>query len=89
MVCDEKQESCPKAISIYRDTRCSQSLITEASHRQGIENSDTGRSVVLASVTGECIAVRLHRVFVCSRFVTGPVVMGLTKSLPLYGVVGR
>ena len=43
MVCDVNQELSPKAVSIYCDTGCSQSLIT-SDCLTGIGNSDTGFS---------------------------------------------
>ena len=40
---------------------------------------------MLTSVTRKCMVVRLHKVFLCSSFVTGPVVIGRLKYLPFGG----
>ena len=55
VACDVRQE-------LGRDTRCSRSLIT-SDYLAGTENSDTGRSVAMISVTGKEMVVQLHEVF--------------------------
>ena len=62
VACDVRQELRPKTVSRCRDTRCSRSLIT-SDYLAGTENSDTGRSVAMISVTGKEMVVQLHEVF--------------------------
>ena len=40
-------------------------------------NSDAGHSFALTSVTAENMFVRLNKVLLCSKCITGPVVMGV------------
>ena len=43
--------------------------------------------MALISVPGEKIVVTLQEIFLCSRFVTGPVVIGVVKNLPAENIV--
>ncbi|VDI36073.1 Hypothetical predicted protein [Mytilus galloprovincialis] len=72
-------------IKILRDTRASQSLLLE-----GVlplfEKTSVGASVLLQGVELGCIDVPLHRIYLKSDLITGPVIVGVRPNLPVEGV---
>ena len=74
-----------KPIKILRDTGASQSLISEDVLKFS-EKSFIGASVLISGVECGVASVPLHRVSLQSELVSGPVVVGVRKFLPVEGV---
>ena len=79
------ENSDPKPIRILRDTGASQTLLLE-----GIlplsENTSVGASVLLQGVELGRVDVPLHRIYLKSDLITGPVIVGVRHNLPVEGV---
>ncbi|XP_051888858.1 uncharacterized protein LOC127579869 isoform X2 [Pristis pectinata] len=78
-------ESPQVPVKILRDTGASQSLLLDSVLNFG-EESDTGEVNLVRGVTGETMSVPFHRVILKSKFVEGPVEIGIRPSLPVEGV---
>ncbi|CAC5410428.1 unnamed protein product [Mytilus coruscus] len=74
-----------QSIKILRDTGASQSLLLESVLPLSEETS-VGASVLLQGVELGCIDVPLHRIYLKSDLITGPVVVGVRPNLPVEGV---
>ncbi|VDI07690.1 Hypothetical predicted protein [Mytilus galloprovincialis] len=72
-------------IKILRDTGASQSLLLEGVLPLS-EKTSVGASVLLQGVELGCIDVPLHRIYLKSDLITGPVVVGVRPNLPVEGV---
>ncbi|CAC5371239.1 unnamed protein product [Mytilus coruscus] len=75
----------PQPIKILRDTGASQSLLLEGVLPLSEETS-VGASVLLQGVELGCIDVPLHRIYLKSDLIPGPVVVGVRHNLPVEGV---
>lgn len=73
------------SIQILRDTGASQSLLVEGVLALS-EQSATGETVLIHGVELGFSCVPLHRVFLKSGLVSGPVVVGVQPKLPVEGV---
>lgn len=82
-LCDDDAHRRP--VTILRDTGASQSLLVEDVLTLS-ENSSVGASVLMCGVECGSIEVPLHKVFLCSDLVNGPVVVGVRPSLPMEGI---
>ncbi|VDI50321.1 Hypothetical predicted protein [Mytilus galloprovincialis] len=69
-------------IKILRDTGASQSLLLEGVLPLS-EKTSVGASVLLQGVELGCIDVPLHRIYLKSDLITGPVIVGVRPNLPL------
>ncbi|XP_063417696.1 uncharacterized protein LOC134700267 [Mytilus trossulus] len=72
-------------IKILRDTGASQSLLLEGVLPLS-EKTSVGASILLQGVELGCIDVPLHRIYLKSDLITGPVVVGVRPNLPVEGV---
>ncbi|VDH99820.1 Hypothetical predicted protein, partial [Mytilus galloprovincialis] len=72
-------------IKILRDTGASQSLLLEGVLPLS-EKTSVGASVLLQGVELGCIDVPLHRIYLKSDLITGPVIVGVRPNLPVEGV---
>ncbi|XP_063408799.1 uncharacterized protein LOC134692279 [Mytilus trossulus] len=72
-------------IKILRDTGASLSLLLEGVLPLS-EKTSVGASVLLQGVELGCIDVPLHRIYLKSDLITGPVVVGVRPNLPVEGV---
>ncbi|VDI67739.1 Hypothetical predicted protein [Mytilus galloprovincialis] len=72
-------------IKILRDTGASQSLLLEGVLPLS-EKTSVGASVLLQGVELGCIDVPLHRIYLKSDLITGPVIVGVRPNLPIEGV---
>ncbi|VDI66445.1 Hypothetical predicted protein [Mytilus galloprovincialis] len=72
-------------IKILRDTGASQTLLLEGVLPLS-EKTSVGASVLLQGVELGCIDVPLHRIYLKSDLITGPVVVGVRPNLPVEGV---
>ncbi|VDH90407.1 Hypothetical predicted protein [Mytilus galloprovincialis] len=72
-------------IRILRDTGASQSLLLEGVLPLS-EKTSVGASVLLQGVELGCIDVPLHRIYLKSDLITGPVIVGVRPNLPVEGV---
>ena len=70
------------SIVILRDTGASKSLVLESALPFGPQ-SDTRMTVLLQGVELNILNVLLHKVFLKSNLITGPVVVGIRPSLPV------
>ena len=77
--------TAPKPIRILRDTGASQSLLLEGVLPLS-ENTSVGATVLLQGVELGCFNVPLHRIYLKSDFITGPVIVGVRHNLPFEGV---
>ena len=78
--------SDPTPIKILRDTGASQSLVLSDSLSFS-EESSVGASVLIRGINcSEYSPVPLHTVYLKSNLVTGPVKVGIQRSLPFEGV---
>ena len=74
-----------KPIRIIRDTGASRSLLLEGVLPLS-ENTSVGATVLLQGVELGCFNVPLHRIYLKSDFITGPVIVGVRHNLPFEGV---
>jgi endonuclease V-like protein UPF0215 family len=74
-----------KPIRILRDTGASQSLLLEGVLPLS-ENTSVGATVLLQGVELGCFNVALHRMYLKSDLITGPVIVGVRHNLPFEGV---
>ena len=85
LISTDRNRAEMKEIQILRDTGASQSLLTE-----GVlavtEQSATGETVLIHGVELGFSCVPLHRVFLQSDFVSGPIIVGVRPTLPVEGV---
>jgi len=72
-------------ISILQDTSATQTLILD-NVLPFSQESSTGASVLLQGVELGTISVLLHTICLQSDFISGPVTVGLSPSLPLKGI---
>ncbi|CAC5364330.1 unnamed protein product [Mytilus coruscus] len=75
----------PQPIKIIRDTGASQSLLLEGVLPLSEETS-VGASVLLQGEELGCIDVPLHRIYLKSDLITGPVLVDVRPNLPVEGV---
>ena len=74
-----------KPLQILRDTGAAQSLLLESVLSLS-ERTSTDRSVLLQGVELGVIDVPLHRIYLKSDLITGPVIVGVRPTLPVQGV---
>jgi hypothetical protein len=74
-----------KPIRIIRDTGASQSLLLEGVLPLS-ENTSVGATVLLQGVELGCFNVALHRIYLKSDLITGPVIVGVRHNIPVEGV---
>ena len=74
-----------KPVEILRDTGAAQSLLLESVLPLS-ERTSTDKSVLLQSVELGIIDVPLHRIYLKSDLITGPVIVGVRPTLPVQGV---
>ncbi|KAK3106890.1 hypothetical protein FSP39_002127 [Pinctada imbricata] len=72
-------------VQILRDTGAAQTLLLEGSLPLS-EHTFTGRSVLLQGVELGVIDVPLHKIYLKSDLITGPVIVGVRPTLPVQGV---
>ena len=72
-------------VQILRDTGAAQTLLLEGVLPLSEETS-AGGSVLLQGVGPDIIDVPLHRIFLKSSLVTGPVVVGVRPTFPMQGI---
>ncbi|VDI79471.1 Hypothetical predicted protein [Mytilus galloprovincialis] len=72
-------------LRFLRDTGASQSLLLEGVLPLS-EKTSVGASVLLQGVELGCIDVPLHRIYLKSDLITGPVIVGVRPNLPVEGV---
>ena len=74
-----------KPVQILRDTGAAQSLLLESVLPLS-ERTSTDKSVLLQGVELGVIDVPLHRIYLKSDLITGPVIVGVRPTLPVQGV---
>ncbi|KAK3085547.1 hypothetical protein FSP39_005150 [Pinctada imbricata] len=79
----DSSEALP--VQILRDTGAAQTLLLEGSLPLS-EHTFTGRSVLLQGVELGVIDVPLHKIYLKSDLITGPVIVGVRPTLPVQGV---
>jgi len=79
------KESTAKPISVLRDTGASQSLLLEGVLALS-ESIYSGGNVLLQGVGIEVLSVPLQIVHLTTELVCGPVMIGVTPSLPVPGI---
>ena len=79
----DSSEALP--VQILRDTGAAQTLLLEGSLPLS-EHTLTGRSVLLQGVELCVIDVPLHKIYLKSDLITGPVIVGVRSTLPVQGV---
>jgi hypothetical protein len=77
--------TAPKPIRILRDTGASQSLLLEGVLPLS-ENTSVGATVLIHGVEFGCFNVPLHRIYLKSDLITGPVIVCVRHNLPFEGV---
>ena len=75
----------PVPVQILRDTGASQTLLLEGVLPLS-DKTATGKSVLLRVVHLGTFKVPLHEVILKSKFITGPVTVGISPTLPVEGV---
>ncbi|MCP4255549.1 MAG: hypothetical protein GY775_19515, partial [Candidatus Scalindua sp.] len=80
-----EDDSSPAPIQILRDTGASQTLLCEGVLPLS-EKTATGKSVLLKAVHSGTFRVPLHRINLSSNIVNGPVIVGVSPTLPVKGV---
>merc|ERR1711860_487018 len=80
-----EDDSSPVPIQILRDTGASQTLLCEGVLPLS-EKTATGKSVLLKAVHSGTFRVPLHRINLSSNIVNGPVIVGVSPTLPVKGV---
>jgi hypothetical protein len=78
-------DSDPKPITILRDTGALQTLILEGVIPLS-EKTYTGTSILMKGIECRVVNVPLHKVEMRSKFVSGTVIVGVRKELPVTGV---
>ncbi|KAK3102135.1 hypothetical protein FSP39_009074 [Pinctada imbricata] len=79
----DSSEALP--VQILRDTGAAQTLLLEGSLPLS-EHTFTGRSVLLQGVEQGVIDVPLHKIYLKSDLITGPVIVGVRPTLLVQGV---
>ena len=79
----DSSEALP--VQILRDTGAAQTLLLEGSLPLS-EHTFTDRSVLLQGVELGVIDVPLHKIYLKSDLITGPVIVGVRPTLPVQGV---
>lgn len=74
-----------KPVQILRDTGASQTLLLERALKLS-ESTFTGDFVLLQGVELGVIKVPLHKIYIKSELVNGPVIVGVRPTLPVKGV---
>ena len=74
-----------KPVQILRDTGAAQSLLLQSVLPLS-ERTSTDESVLLQGVELGVIDVPLHRIYLKSDLITGPVIVGVRPTLPVQGV---
>ena len=83
--CSLNGSNKPVPIQILRDTGASQTLILEGTLPFS-EESATGKSALLQVVHLGTFNVPLHQINLQSKFISGPVTVGISPSLPIKGI---
>ena len=78
---NEHDNSCAYPVTILRDTASTQSLMLQGKVPLA-KGSSLNTSVCITGIGNESFDVPLHRVYLKSALVSGPITVGVTPSLP-------